>query len=780
MFNLVGAQSREKRGFIGGWAWAVFGLVSSGAALAAMAAEEPTGGEGAIVTLKGRLEEIVVTARKVQEQLQQVPISITALTEQEIQQNDIVSLDQLRDLVPNLDVGVTAGSTTATNIYIRGVGTYDYQIYTDAPVTTYIDGVLNARPDSTLFEIADLERVEVLRGPQGTLFGRNTTGGAISLITKPPSDHTGVEQRLAYGTNQDFTSRTILDTGLLGDSGFKAKLIFTHHQRDGYVTNLDPEANGGDPGSLDTSALFFALHGDMGKFHLDYRADYTDHKAQEPFSQTIVTTSDIYNYFSRSPSFGGDPYNYNPDVRMSSAYAGGQPADHSVFTGHALTLQYDFNHALSIKDILAYRSTSVNEYINISGQGNLLGLLLDPATSTTSVGAVTPFNLPENVSHDHQVTNELQLLGESGSFHYVGGLYYFYEKGSLWNPNDFTFVLPGGLLGINQQILRNVPFLLTHSYAAYGQVSWKPAQLDKLELSVGGRYTHDEKEINEASSFSGTPTVVRDDSHSWQNFSGLFSASYQFTDDIMAYARVSNAYRAGGFVPNTYGSYDPEKALSYEAGMKSDWLNRRLRMNLSIFKTNYNDLQVQNTINGLPVITNAGKATYTGGELEITAVPVDGLQLEANIGYVDPKYQEYLLVAPDGTYQNVADQAQFAGVSKVNANVAAQYSFAPARYGNLTGRIDCSYRSHKVWFPLDSQNPFNEVIATKPHENLRARVTLDDIPTGARFKLRAEVYGENLLNEKVVAAGNDFGSLGFGTVVYEQMLTVGVALTADF
>ena len=465
---------------------------------------------------------------------------------------------------------------------------------------------------------------------------------------------------------------------------------------------------------------------------------------------------------------------------MSSAYAGDQPADHSVFSGHALTVQYDVNEALSFKDILGYRSTSVNEYINISGQGNLLGTVLDPVSGTTSIAPVTPFNLPGNVSRDHQISNELQALGSSGQFHYVGGLYYFYEKGSLWNPDVFSYVLPGGLAAINQEIIRNVPFLLTHSYAAFGQVSWKPAALDQLELTFGGRYTHDEKEINEDSSSNGLPTDVRDESHSWHNLSGLFSASYQWTPDVMTYLRVSNAYRAGGFVPNTYGSYDPEKDVSYEIGLKSDWLGHRLRVNLSAFKTNYDDLQVQNTINGLPVITNAGKATYTGGELEITAVPVDGWQLEANVGYVDPKYQEYLIAQPNGTYVNVADQAQFAGVSKVNANVAAQYSFTPAKYGDLSARLDCSYRSHKVWFPLDSQNPFNEAIATRAHENLRARITLDNIPTGAHFKLRAEIYGDNLLNEKVVAAGNDFGALGFGTVVYEPMLTVGASITADF
>jgi iron complex outermembrane receptor protein len=731
---------------------------------------------------RGQLEEIVVTARKVQEQLQRVPISITALSPEAIQQHDIVSLEQVRDLVPNLDVGVTAGSTTAANIYIRGVGTYDYQIYTDSPVTTYIDGVLNARPDATLFEVADLERVEVLRGPQGTLFGRNTTGGAISLITKGPSDQPGVEQRVEYGTYDDLVSRTIVNTGELGDSGFKAKFIFTHHQRDGYVTNLDPGAEDGNPGSLNSNSLWFSLHGDLGSnLHVDYRADYTDHNAQEPFSQVVAATPDVLSYFSKSPSYGGDPFNYSPNVRLSAAYAGDQPADHSLFGGHALTVQYDVNPALSFKNILGYRSTSVDEYINISGQGNLLGLVLNPTTGATSVQPVTPFNLPENTSRDHQISDELQALGTIGEFSYVGGLYFFYEKGDLWNPDVFTYVLPGGNLGINEEIIRNVPALITHSYAAYGQTSYRPAALDsKLELTFGARLTHDEKEINEDSFSNGVPSEVRDASHSWHNSSGLFSASYQWTDAVMGYARVSNAYRAGGFVPNTYGYYDPEKDVSYEGGLKSDWLNKRLRVNASVFKTNYTDLQVQNTINGLPVITNAGHATYTGGELEITAVPSDDWQLLANIGYVDPKYQTYILVSPSGVAENVANQAQFAGVSKVNANVGAQYAIARIAEGNLSARMDCSYRSRKVWFPLDSQNPFNEVIAAKQHENLKARLTLDDIPTGSRFRLRVEVYGANLLNEKVVAAGNDFGALGLGTVVYEEMRTVGIGMTADF
>jgi iron complex outermembrane receptor protein len=745
-------------------------------------APAPAGESASAGPQRGQVEEIVVTARKVQEPLQKVPIAISALSAEAIEQHDIVTLDQVRDLVPNLDVGVTSGSTTASNIYIRGVGTYDYQIYTDAPVTTYIDGVLNARPDSTLFEVADLERVEVLKGPQGTLFGRNTTGGAISLITKAPSDQAGVEQKLTYGTYADFTSRTILNTGEMGDSGFKAKLVYTHHQRDGYVNNLDPGATDGDPGSLDSDALWFDLHGDLSsKLTMDYRADYTDHRAQEPYSQVIAANPDVLSYFGKSPSYGGDPFNYNPYVRMSSAYAGDQPADHSVFGGHALTVQYEMDPAFSLKNILGYRSTAVNEYINITGQGNLLGLVLNPVNDTTSVQPVTPFNLPGNISRDHQISDELQALGTVGPFKYVGGLYFFYEKGSLYNPDDFTYVLPGGTLGINETILRDVPALTTHSYATYGQTSYSPAALqDKLELTVGVRLTHDAKEINEDSASNGVPSLVRDADHSWHNASGLFSASYQWTDTVMTYARVGNAYRAGGFVPNTYGYYDPEKDVSYELGLKSDWLEKRLRINAAVFKTNYTNLQVQNTINGLPEITNAGKATYTGGELEITATPTDSWQLEANVGYVDPKYQQYILVQPNGESENVANQAQFAGVSKVNANVGAQYSFTPISIGEFSARLDCSYRSRKVWFPLDSQNPYNEIVATAAHENLRAKVSLNNIPTGSHFKLNLDVYGANLLNEKVVAAGNDFGSLGFGTVVYEPMRTFGVGLVATF
>ena len=312
MFSDLEKKGLKQRRFIRG---ALAGVLLIGTAPGVSLAADAAAGPAAPAAesgseQKGQVEEILVTARKVQEQLQQVPISIGALSEQTIKQNDIVSLDQVRDLVANLDVGVNPGSTTATNLYIRGVGTYDYQIYTDAPVTTYIDGVLNARPDSTLFEIADLERVEVLRGPQGTLFGRNTTGGAISLITKGPSDQTAVEERVSYGTYKDLSSRTILNSGLLGDSGFKVKLIFTHHQRDGLVTNLDSGANGGDPGSLNSNSLWFQLHGDIGaKLHVDYRGDYTDHNAQEPFSQVIAATPDVLRYFSASPSFGGDPFN---------------------------------------------------------------------------------------------------------------------------------------------------------------------------------------------------------------------------------------------------------------------------------------------------------------------------------------------------------------------------------------------------------------------------------------------------------------------------------------
>lgn len=725
----------------------------------------------------GRLEEIVVTARRQSEALQRTPLSVTALGAATLERHNVANLEAIGDLAPNLDIAVTAGSTTAANIYIRGIGTYDYQIYTDPPISIYIDGVLIARPGAALFDLVDLERVEILRGPQGTLFGRNTTGGAINITTKAPLDRPSFRQRIGYGTDDELTLRSIIDSGEIGSSGLYAKFAWSHRQRDGYVRNLN-RGGKGDPGWLNSDSIWAGLHGDVtDDVRFDFHLDYSDYHAQQPLSQIVAADPDVIRYFSNSAALGGDPFQIGTG-RVKRAYAGYQEPDHSQFFGTSLKIDYEPSDKLLFRNITGFRSNTINEHSNLGGQGNIKGVVQDPVTGLTSISDVTPWMLPNNDTDDDQFTNEFQIIGKASDFSYTLGLFYLRSSGSLVNPNIFTFVLPGGDVGINQNLTRRFK-LKTRSYAGYGQFSFKPGALDgKLELSAGLRYTSDRKRISENSSFNETPTIVRRASDSWNNLSGLGSISYQWTPDLLTYARVSTAYRAGGFVPNTVGSYDPEKAISYEAGIKSDWLDRRLRFNASVFRTEYKDLQIQNTIQGLPVVTNAGRATYQGVEAELTAMPVRDLQLQASVGYVDPKYKRYIYVDPStGVEIDLSNVAKFNGVSKVNAAAGIQYSTTLSDIGVLSFGIDYSYRSKKYWFPLTMLSPYNIEVASGASNNLSARLSLGDVDVSGA-KLTFELWGNNLTNELVRAAGLDFGS--FGTVVYERGRTIGLNVRAEF
>jgi iron complex outermembrane receptor protein len=736
---------------------------------------------------RDRIEEIVVTARKQEENLQTAPLSVSAVSSERLEMQNIVRLDRLSDLVPNLDVAVTPGSSTASNTYIRGIGTFDFSVLIDPPVATYIDGILYPRPNAQLVELVDLERIEVLRGPQGTLFGRNTTGGAINIFTKAPRDEFRIEQKLGYGTDDEFTSRTVVDTGEWGSSGIKAKFAYNHHQRDGWVRDLNRD-DFHSPGALNSNSFWAGIDGNLGsRASFAYRYDYTDMHARQALSQTAFMFPDVLEYFSRSEQFGGDPFIIS-NKPLDSVYISSAPDDHYEQYGHGLTLNVELADNLTLRNIASYRELRESPApIPITGQGNLMGPVLD-AEGNVVIAPVTPFDIAGpspnsrdaagNIETQHQISDELQLLGSTDTINYVAGLFWFQETGNLYNPNSFTIVLPGGDLGINLTSTRQAT-LETTSYAAYTQVSWRPPSLDeKLELTGGLRYTHDKKEIDENSLFNGAPSLTRKDADSWDNVSGLVSASYQWTDDVMGYGRVSTAYRAGGYSATNVGSFDPEKAISYEVGLKSEWLDQRVRLNAALFRTDYKDLQVQQQVQGLPRVSNAGEANYTGGELEIVVVPADGWQLEANVGFVDPKYDQYEVIDPDGNVLDLADEARFNGVSKTNYNLGAQYTFGLGSIGELTARLDWSYRSKKYWTPLDTAAPFNTQIAAPAYDKLNARLVLDEVKL-RNMNLRFELWGENLLDEEIQTAGNDFGTLGIGTINFGRMRTVGVVVTAE-
>ena len=757
----------------------------AGASVAALSvgaipARAQTQAQGQAAT--GQLEEIVVTARKTEEKLQTAPISVTAFSAATLEKQNIQTVERISNFAPNVEISQAAGTGSAAEVYIRGIGQADYELYIDPPVSMYVDGVLMARPVTTLLDLVDLERIEVLRGPQGTLFGRNTTGGAINVFTKGPDNEFGVQQKLGYGSDDEFTSRTIVNTGELWDTGLKAKFAFSHHQRDGWIRNLNTTPDH-DPGKLDTNGIWFDLHGDFGEhFSFDYRADYTEIYSQPITSEMTVATPAVIAYFSKSPLFGGDPFqispNYQDTIRLPSNQV---PDQFDQILGHSLTLDYDVSDALRVKDIVAYRSVAMNEHPP-QGEGNLRGPLV-----TGGVGEVNPFYTLNIHDRQYQISNEFQLSGTLDRFKYVAGLYYFEENGSGKNANFFTF-LATPTLGFNI-VTNRIYGLDSKSYAAYGQTSYTPPILDdKLELTAGLRYTRDEKTLSETdyNSSAPGPPGAQNLANNWHNLSFLTTASYHWTDDLMTYFTVSTGYKSGGYNPGALQApYNPEKAMAYEAGVKSDWFDKRLRLNASVFQTDYDDAQINQflvTPAGLAtVVTNAGKATYRGGELEMTALIGESWQADFSFGYVDPQYKTYLTFDPaSGKNINVADEAKFPYVSKASLSFGLQYQFEPMQWGDLLARVDYSFKSARVFFPLNRLNPFNDQVASDAYHDVSARLILDHIPMAWAKNMKGEFFVTNLLDHHDRVAGIDFGALGFGTDTYNRPRAFGFNITADF
>lgn len=754
-------------------------LGGSSGSLWAQAPQAVTASEARLT--EGGFEDIVVTARRREEKLQDTPLSVTALSGAALESMNVRSSDNLDARVPNLSLSASPGNAASTLVaYIRGIGEYAPNFTNDASVGLYIDGVYHARMSGNLLDLVDLERIEVLRGPQGTLFGRNTTGGALNIVTRGPAADAGGDVRLSYGSHDELIASGSLDTGYIGSSGIKARIGMYRRQRDGFVDNVLASAKN-DPGAVRTTAATAGVNAELGAdFTLDYRGDYTRTRAISNASQIYVASQDVIDYFSQSPNYGGSPFVVSDRYLSKIAQAGTLPPSRIVSYGNALTAEYTASDALKLKSITAWRTLSIRENTQLDGNGPLLGEVIG------SVGAVpvSPYAaLPSSRRKQNQFTQELQLLGESGDVNYVAGLYYFNENVKEFAPYFLTFVLGGGAaLNIQPTTAYSAG---AKSYAGFGQASWRPSSLDgRLELTLGGRYTHDRRTMDQQNSSDGVPLPARSLDRSFNNFSGTASVSYKWTPDVMTFARIASGYKAGGFNPQSVNDgYGPMTAISGEFGIKADLADRRLRINGTIFYTDYDDLQVTQFVAGSSGTTNetvnAGRATYQGFELEVAALPVNGLRLEASVGYVDPKYKEFLYRDPiTDQVIDVADQARFAYVSKTTASVAAQYQ---VRFdiGVLTMRIDYNYKSGRYWNVLDRDSPFNAAIAGGADNNVSARIALGEI-SARGTDIEVSAWVNNLLNKHVIIGGIDYGSLGFGGVTYNRPRNGGVQLRASF
>jgi iron complex outermembrane receptor protein len=770
----------HKWGFAGTASAIVLGLMATGArAQPTVAPAGPAGGSAD----GEQLETITVTARRQSEALQTTPVAVTAFSAKLLDRINVQQVTTIANLTPNLQILPQSTGATAATVSIRGIGQQEPAVTAEAGVGIYLDGVYIARTAGSVFDLVDLARIEVLRGPQGTLFGRNTTGGAIQLVSRTPDDHFGMEEKAGIGSFNEWYSRTRIDTGLLGGL-VKATFGYLHRQRDGYVNNrLAPGRK--DPGALRSDTITAAIAADPSDaLTLRYNFDHSRRSAVAEFFQLVAASPDTLAYFSRSPSYGGAVFTVDPRYRGKQVDYDGSFGAVARSWGHALTAEWRVAPTVTIKSISAYRHFDQDSVQSLSGNGRLRGLVYDATSPTgTSVQDVVPFNGFNHVKQ-HQVSQELQILGSSRQLSYVVGAFYFRESGSEALQQQLTLVDPGGLIGTNLPPFQGFRGSST-SKALFGQVSYRPDAFDnKLEVTGGLRQTWDRKKITLDSSIFGFPTATGTGTRHYSNLSWAGTINYRFTPDVMAYAKASSGYKSGGFSPraSVVAPFDPEKALAYEVGLKTELLDRRLRLNLAAFRTNYDDLQIQQFIAGSggasSQIVNAGKVVFQGVEAEVATVPVRGLTLTGNLGYTHPNYKRFGYLDP-ATNQviDVADEARMPHAAKLNWHLGAEYTTRAGTLGQLSLRADYSWRGRIYFFALDRLAPFNREISSPHMKDLSARLTLSDIALGSgRARFETSLWGANLTNVRNRGFGVDFGSLGFAGVTYLPPRSVG----ADF
>lgn len=602
--------------------------------------------DGVSAQESGQLEEVTVTAQRRAERQQDVPIADTAITFAEAETRGIVDTTSLTMAVPGLVINHTANEG---NIFIRGVGTNLFGPASEQTVAVYVDGVYMPSPEANLFSFNNIDRVEVLKGPQGTLFGRNTTGGVVQIITRDPSQTPGGDVSLGYANYDTVAAQGYVTGGII--DGLAADLaVMYDNQGKGWGNNF-------------TTGM---QNGIMAKDNFAVRTKWKYTPSDSTTIKLLVDDSRQYSKYDYqlvpgivSPVDGKSTYPgpYN-------ALGGLRDYELEKAKGASLQVEQDAG-AVRIVNILAYRHTEV-------------GYLLDQ-DDTPVVAA--DLSLP---SLAHNWSEELQIYSPDKSYikWMVGGFYYDAFAGyTPVNINDGAVVIDD--------------HQLTRSKAGFGQATI-PLIADTA-LTLGARYTSEDQ------SFIGTTTVAGADlgtyssAQSFTKTTWRIALDHHFDDNIMGYLSANRGFKSGGYNLITVAgtnSFLPEVLDAYEMGLKSEWLERRLRVNAAAFWYNYKDIQIEVPVQGGTTTVNGPKARLKGVEAEIEAKPTGRLTLTGGVTYLDGKYTDYpeaLSIGPLGQ-SGVVDATGNRTVAspKVTGNASASYAI-PLPFGRIEPNVSASY-----------------------------------------------------------------------------------------
>lgn len=748
------------------------------------------------------LEEVIVTAQKRTESLQDTPIAITAFTARDLQNKGLDNISQIASFTPNMTFDTTAaisGSSSAAVVFLRGVGQTNFQVTNDPGVGTYIDGVYMSSSIGGVMDIIDVERIEVLRGPQGTLFGRNTIGGAINITSVPPSNEAGGSAEMTMGNYNRVNVRASMDIPLTDN--LLSKWSVGTKSADGYMkvksqTRATESSNGnfsdglnrnntdlGDDGEAaarisflytPTDDLSISLSADMSKIR-EASAASSLVGVQAPDEGSLGVLTGLYNTFDAPnidvPGLGtGILYDErwvsdNPESETFKTGPNGTDVD--VF-GVSGTVKWSLNDSLILKSITAYRET-------------------DAEFNRDPDGSPLQFAHTYNDYEHEQFSQEFQFLGDvdDGAIQWIAGLYYFEETAtdSLVAPLAPFY----GTVVLDADVEND-------SFAIFGQSTWNLLS-DRMSVTLGARYTKDTRDMMPDFRFDllaggvgvglgypdeeGNPTniIIPNEkvSDTFEEITTRFAIDYAWTDELLTYFSYSEGYKSGGFNSRTLAarpealSFEPETLKTYEIGAKWQGFDDTLRLNAAMFYSDYEDIGVTVIENIAPGTQTGGAAEIKGVELELVAVPTDNLQINWALGYLDTKYVELAeLTEGVAPISQIPEDAVLVNSPELTSTLAIEYTI-PLDTGELVVRADWTF-TDEVY-----NDDYNSEILKAPSNNIyNAQIAYE------KEEWQFTLWGKNLSDERFVTGGDTNFIIGFLEANFNEPRTYGVTLRRGF
>ena len=685
--------------------------------------------------------DIVVTAQRREQRLQDVPLAVSAFSMESLEDGKVESLLNLDGKVPNVVLAPVGAYPFASAFYIRGLGYADVESSFEPSVGVELDGVYLSRNVGAVQDFFDIGGVTILRGPQGTLYGRNTIGGVVSVQSRRPSFDFGARAQATFGSNGRQELRAGVE-GALVEGKLAGKFSFLTKTYDGYIKNYD----GRDMGAQDVTSMRGALlWTPTASFDVTLIVDYTKDKGTGTAFENASLPSMVLPGFGEPADTDGDPF---------LSHVGDDIFSDLEALGVTLNANWDLG-PVKLTSITGYRKT-------------------DTEVLSDFDGTPTPFmTVHRDETHD-QFSQELRLASNTdGPLTYVVGAYYMTQEYDI-ATGQFGTVFGSPTAGSTIYTQQKAD-----SWSVFGQADYEV--LPGLTVTAGGRYSKEEKTFTTQPLFYPNAETFE---ASFDDFSPKVGVSYKWSDTLMTYAQYSRGFRAGGFNGRAgsflaVGPYDSETVDSYEVGVKSDLFDRRLRLNAAVFTSDYQDMQqsVQQLIPGTLInqtlVSNVGAATISGFEAEATALLTNVFTISASVGYLDASYDEFMADLGDGlgvidrTYLPMPYAPKWS--NSVTFNYKDDFDF-----GRVTAQASVRHMT-------DMYTSFSTLNATTDLTMRQSNTVVDgslslELPDG---RWRVSLWGKNLTDELVINNTFGVGAL-LASRVYQPPREIGVDLSFTF